>query len=250
MDESDPSHGGEQQNGPAAEEEPAHSEQDNSPFQTPGTVNSRRGTQSGLPNSPSATILKDHELAGELPAVPIEHSRSCNIVQAQICSMADPAFLTSKYKEALLASGSLPEPEPISSDDLANTNLDINRAEYPIFQLASLSLKQEVEENAKSAGVYATIKILAVCIVVLLVTALGANAPPKDFALFAHYAQQNDSMGSGVNKQIFRTVESVGYLGASNISLVRGEITTFGAAGLYHLSSPSVTTWHDAESLS
>ena len=163
--------------------------------------------------------------------------------------MADPAFLTSKYKEALLASGSLPEPEPISSDYLANANLDIDRAEYPIFQLASLALKQEVEENAKSAGVYATIKILAVCIVVLLVTALGANVPPKDFVLFAHYAQQNDSMGSGVNKQIFSTVESVGYLGASNISLVGGEITTFGAAGLYHLSSPSVTTWHDAESL-
>ena len=136
------SHGGEQQNGPAAEEEPAHSDQDSSPFQTPGTVNSRRGTQSGLPNFPSATTLKDlDELAGELlvPAVPIEHSRSRNIVQAQICSMTDPAFLTSKYKEALLASGSLPEPEPISSNDLANANLDIDRAEYPIFQLASLA---------------------------------------------------------------------------------------------------------------
>ena len=198
MDESDPSHGGEQQNGPAAEEEPARSEQDSSPFQTPGTVNSRRGTQSGLPSTPPTTILKDlAEIAEDLkdagtdkPAIPIEHSRSCNIVQAQICSMADPAFLTSKYKEALLASGSLPEPEPISSYDLANANLDIDRAEYPIFQLASLALKQEVEENAKSAGVYATIKILTVCIVVLLVTALGANAPPKDFVLFAHYAQQ------------------------------------------------------------
>ena len=89
MDPSDSrSQGGGPQNGSAAEEEPAHSEQDSSPYQTPGTVNSRRGTQSGLPNTPPTTILKDlDELAGELPAVPIEHSRSYNIIQAQICSI-------------------------------------------------------------------------------------------------------------------------------------------------------------------
>jgi len=113
MDPSDPrSHGGEPQNGPAAEEEPAHSEQDSSQFQTLGTVNSRRGTQTGLPNSPPATIFRDlAELVGELkgvgtdePAVPIDHPKSCNIVRAQICSMTDPAFLKSKYKEALSAS--------------------------------------------------------------------------------------------------------------------------------------------------
>jgi hypothetical protein len=41
MDPNDPrSHGGESHNGPAAEVEPAHSEQDSSQFQTPGTVHS------------------------------------------------------------------------------------------------------------------------------------------------------------------------------------------------------------------
>ena len=41
MDPNDPrSHGGESHNGPAAEVEPAHAEQESSQFQTPGTANS------------------------------------------------------------------------------------------------------------------------------------------------------------------------------------------------------------------
>ena len=78
------SHVGEPQNGPAAEEEPAYSNQDSSLLQTPGTVNSRRGTQTGLPTSPPTTIVKDlAEIAGDLsddgtdkPAVPIEHTKN------------------------------------------------------------------------------------------------------------------------------------------------------------------------------
>ena len=164
------SHGGEQLNGPAAEEEPAHSEQDSSPFQTPGTVNSRRGTQSGLPSTPPTTILKDlAELAGDLkdagtdkPATPTEHSIKCSSVRDDICSLTDLAFLKPKYKEALSGIGSLPKPEldtetldllhktdsDISSDDIANANLDIEHAKYLIFQLASLALKKQAEEKA------------------------------------------------------------------------------------------------------
>jgi hypothetical protein len=170
MDEGDPSHGGEPQNGPAAEEETAHSEQDSSPFQTPGTVNSRRGTQSGLPDSPSTTILKDlAELEEDLkdagtdkPATATEHSIKCSSVRDDICSMTDLGFLKLKYKTALLEIGPLPEPEldtetldllhktdsDISSDDIANANLDIEHAKYLIFQLASLALKKVAEEKA------------------------------------------------------------------------------------------------------
>ena len=53
------SHAGEPQNGPAAEEEPAHSNQDSSLLQTLGTVISRRGTQSGLAHFLSSTTHKD-----------------------------------------------------------------------------------------------------------------------------------------------------------------------------------------------
>jgi len=53
------SHVGEPQNGPAAEEEPVHSNQDSSQFKTIGTVTSRRGTQSGPAHFLSSTIRKD-----------------------------------------------------------------------------------------------------------------------------------------------------------------------------------------------
>jgi hypothetical protein len=60
MDPKDPrSHGGESHNGPAAEVELAHSEQDSSQFQTPGTMNSRRDTETGLPSSPSSTVQRN-----------------------------------------------------------------------------------------------------------------------------------------------------------------------------------------------
>jgi len=60
MDPNDPrSHSGESHNGPAAEEEPAHAEQESSQFQTPGAVNSRRGTQTGLASSPASTVLRN-----------------------------------------------------------------------------------------------------------------------------------------------------------------------------------------------
>ena len=63
--------------------------------------------------------------------------------------MTDLAFLKPKYKEALFASGSLPEPEPISSYDLANANLDIEHAKYLIFQLASLALKRKPKRSQR-----------------------------------------------------------------------------------------------------
>ena len=62
MDPPDNPHGsqvGEPQNGPAAEEEPVHSNQDSSQFKTIGTVISRRGTQSGLAHFLSSTTHKD-----------------------------------------------------------------------------------------------------------------------------------------------------------------------------------------------
>ena len=110
---------GEPQNGPAAEEELAHSNQDSSLLQTPRTVNSRRGTQTGLPTSPPTTIVKDlAEIAGNLsddgtdkPAVPIEHSEKCNSVREQIGSLTELSFLKLKFKEALLRCG--PSPEPV-----------------------------------------------------------------------------------------------------------------------------------------
>ena len=62
MDPPDDPHGsqvGEPQNGPAAEEEPVHSNQDSSQFKTIGTVISRRGTQSGRAHFLSSTTHKD-----------------------------------------------------------------------------------------------------------------------------------------------------------------------------------------------
>ena len=59
MDNPHGSQVGEPQNGPAAEEEPVHSNQDSSQFKTTGTVISRRGTQSGLAHFLSSTIHKD-----------------------------------------------------------------------------------------------------------------------------------------------------------------------------------------------
>ena len=75
------SHGGESHNGPAAEEEPAHAERESSQFQTPGTVNSRRGTQTGLPSSPASTVLRNltnraEELkVDKLSVTSIEHTK-------------------------------------------------------------------------------------------------------------------------------------------------------------------------------
>ena len=99
------SYGGKSQNGPAAEVEPAHSKQDSSQFQTPGTVNSRRGIQTSLPSSPPSTIQKNlAELAEELKidessAMTIEHAKSCNGTRMQNFSVTELTTLKPKHKD-------------------------------------------------------------------------------------------------------------------------------------------------------
>ena len=164
------SHGGESHNGPAAEVEPAHAEQESSQFQTPGTVNSRRGTQTGLPSSPASTVLRNlanpaEELKNDESSVTlIEHTKRCIDIRAEIFSVMELKFLKKKPKDALESYGSLPKPDldadtlellnktdaEISSDDLANAVLDISGAKQLVFQLATLALQQMTEANAKS----------------------------------------------------------------------------------------------------
>ena len=167
MDPNDPlSHAGDSHNGPAAEEEPAHAEHESSQFQTAGTVNSRRGTQTGLPSSPASTVLRNltnpaEELKNDESSVTsIEHAKRCTDIRAEIFSVMELTFLKKKHKDALESHGSLPKSEldadtlellnktdaEISSDDLANAGLDITEQ----FQLATLTLQQMTEANAKS----------------------------------------------------------------------------------------------------
>jgi hypothetical protein len=115
MDPNDPrSYGGESHNGPAAEEEPAHAEQESSQFQTPGTANSRRGTQTGLPSSP-ATVRRNlanraEELKNDESSVTsIEHAKRCTDIRAEIFSVMELTFLKKKHKDALELYGSLPK---------------------------------------------------------------------------------------------------------------------------------------------
>ena len=172
MDPDDPLSAGGSHNGAAAEDEPAHSRQESSQFQTPGTVNSRPGTQTGLPSSPPSTIQRNLEqLAEELKtddssAISSVHAKSCNDVREQICSVLDLSFLKLKYRNELLANGPLPKPEldpetlevldkgnaDISSDDLANANLDVEGAKRLVFKLASIAFQDQAEETATLAA--------------------------------------------------------------------------------------------------
>jgi hypothetical protein len=171
MDPNDPrSHGGESHNGPATEEEPVHAEKESSRIQTSGTVNSRRGTQTGLPSSPASIVLRNlanraEELKNDESSVTsIEHAKSCTDIRAEIFSVMELTFLKKKHKGALESYGSLPKSEldadtlellnktdaELSSDDLANAGLDITGAKQLVFQLATLTLQQMTEANAKS----------------------------------------------------------------------------------------------------
>ena len=94
----------------------------------------------------------------------IEHAKRCTDIRAEIFSVMELAFLKKKHKAALDSYGSLPKSEldtetlellnktdaEINSDDLANASPNVTGAKQLVFLLATSTLQQITEANAKS----------------------------------------------------------------------------------------------------
>ena len=218
MDPNDPLAAGESHNGAAAEEEPAHSDHDSSQFETPGTVNSRRGTQTGLPNY----IEGAKHILYEFATLALQKGMEVYVTFAVLWQLT--AQQVSKPAQVL----------------------DKVFLAVPLAPTAGKLDLPGHKNTARLEGAFATMKCRVLCIAVLLVAALGASASLY-VTIFAYNSQLNYSMDSGFHKQMSSSVE---YSSGSNISFAGGgDIATFQAAGHYYLSSPSIATWHDFENL-
>ena len=173
MDSEDSLSGGGSHNGAAAEDEPAHSGQESSQFQTPGTVNSRRGTQTGLPNY----IEGAKHILYEFATLALQKGMEVYVTFAVLWQLT--AQQVSKPAQVL----------------------DMVFLAVPLAPTAGKLDLPGHKNTARLEGAFATMKCRVLCIAVLLVAALGASASIY-VTIFAYNSQLNYSMDFGFHKQM------------------------------------------------